>query len=288
VLYLVRFGELALKSRYVRRQQQDRLVTNILELFAAAGTECLASSDFGRIYVRCDDTATATACLTRAFGVVSFSPAVEAPSTLPALCTAVAEYAKPLMKAGMSFAIRARRSGTHPYTSQDLGREAGSAVWTAVPGLRVDLTNPEREIFIEVRENKAYIFHETLSGPGGLPLGTQGRAVGLVESELDLVSAWLLMRRGARTTLAVIGDEAIVEPLRRWDVRLKAQSLTSVEDLPEIVRAARAQAVGLPWGIDRIPDRASLSKLCAGAVPFFPISGLSQAECEEILRRIET
>jgi len=152
----------------------------------------------------------------------------------------------------MSFAIRARRSGTHPYTSQDLGREAGSAVWTAVPGLRVDLTNPEREIFIEVRENKAYIFHETLSGPGGLPLGTQGRAVGLVESELDLVSAWLLMRRGARTTLAVIGDEAIVEPLRRWDVHLKVLSWEPGLDLKELVRVSRSEALFLQESVKTV------------------------------------
>ena len=152
MVFLVRFGELALKSRYVRRQLQDRLVANLLERFTAEGKECLVSSDFGRIYVHADDTAAAASILARTFGIVSFSPAAEAPSDLPALCGAVAAYAKPLLSAGMSFAIRPRRSGTHPYKSQDLGREAGSAVWTAVPGLRVDLEKPDREISVEVRE----------------------------------------------------------------------------------------------------------------------------------------
>jgi thiamine biosynthesis protein ThiI len=286
VLYLVRFGELALKSRFVRRQLQDRLVSNLLEMAAAEGTECLVASDFGRIYLRADDEAAATSLLARTFGVVSFSPAAEAPAERTALAAAVAEYARPLLRSGMSFAIRPRRSGTHPYTSQDIGREAGSAVWTAVPGLRVDLEHPEREIFVEVRENRAFIFHETHAGPGGLPLGSQGRAVALVEGERDLAAAWLLMRRGARTTVAVLGDEALARPLLRWDVRLKVQPLGTLDQLPEVSRASRAQAVALPWGLERVADRRRAEALCGGAAAFYPLVGLSDGEILELRQRI--
>jgi len=286
VLHLVRFGELALKSRYVRRQLQDRLVSNIEEMFLAERRECLVTADFGRIYVRADDDALARSVLARTFGVVSFSPVAETPSELASLCLAAGEYAKPLLKAGMSFAIRARRAGTHPYTSQDVGREAGSAVWNAVPGLRVDLTNPDREIFIEVRENKAYLFHEVLQGPGGLPLGTQGRAVALVETERDLAAAWLLMRRGARTTIATTGEESMAAPLRRWDVRLKVQRIEALADLAEVVRASRAQALGLPWGVDRVGSREKLQEIGGEAVVFFPLAGMSEDEVARVLGRV--
>src|SRR3989442_11147684 len=80
MVLLVRFGELALKSRFVRRQLRDRLVANIQDLFAAEGIECLTRADHGRIYVDVDDVAGASAALRRVFGIVSFSPARETSS----------------------------------------------------------------------------------------------------------------------------------------------------------------------------------------------------------------
>src|SRR2546425_9173307 len=80
MVLLVRFGELALKSPYVRRQLRDRLVANIQDLFAAQGIECLTRADHGRIYVDVDDVPAASAGLRRVFGIVSFSPARETSS----------------------------------------------------------------------------------------------------------------------------------------------------------------------------------------------------------------
>src|SRR2546422_11719484 len=68
MVLLVRFGELALKSRFVRRQLRDRLVANIQDLFAAEGVECLTRPDHGRIYVDVDDVPAAAAALKRGFG----------------------------------------------------------------------------------------------------------------------------------------------------------------------------------------------------------------------------
>src|SRR5436309_13276018 len=80
MVLLVRFGELALKSRFVRRQLRDRLVANIQDLFAAEGIECLTRADHGRIYVDVDDVPGASGALRRVFGIVSFSSAREASS----------------------------------------------------------------------------------------------------------------------------------------------------------------------------------------------------------------
>src|SRR5436309_15640930 len=79
MVLLVRFGELALKSRFVRRQLRDRLVANIQDLFAAEGIECLTRADYGRIYVAVDDVPAASAALKRVFGIVSFRTAQETP-----------------------------------------------------------------------------------------------------------------------------------------------------------------------------------------------------------------
>src|SRR2546421_13115593 len=75
MVLLVRFGELALKSPYVRRHLRDRLVANIQDLFEAEGVECLTPADHGRVYVDVDDVPAASSALRRVFGIVSFSPA---------------------------------------------------------------------------------------------------------------------------------------------------------------------------------------------------------------------
>ena len=177
MVLLVRFGEIALKSRFVRRQLRDRLVANIQDLFAAEGVECITDSDEARVYVYADDVARARSILTRVFGVVSISPAVETHADLASLRHVVLSEAKWSLAAGKTFALRTRRVGTHPFTSQDLARELGDVVRLAHPGVRVNLSHPDIEIHIEVRRNRAFVFQEIWPGPGGLPLGSQGRGL---------------------------------------------------------------------------------------------------------------
>src|SRR3989475_13263039 len=74
MVLLVRFGELALKSPYVRRQLRDRLVGNIQDLFAAEGIEGLTRADHGRGYVDVDDVPAALAAPPRGFGIGSVRP----------------------------------------------------------------------------------------------------------------------------------------------------------------------------------------------------------------------
>ena len=62
---------------------------------------------------------------------------------------------------------------------------------------RVNLTSSNKEMFVEMRQNLAYIYLNTFKGVGGLPLGTQGSMVVLMSGGLDSpVAAWLMMKRG--------------------------------------------------------------------------------------------
>ncbi|MDD1724199.1 MAG: THUMP domain-containing protein, partial [Methanospirillum sp.] len=97
------------------------------------------------------------------------------------------------------FAVRARREGVMGYTSQELAAEAGSRIMERIPNLKVDLTNPEYELFMEARQEGGMIYDIRIPGPGGLPYGTQGIAVSLLSAGIDSpVAAWLMMRRGVR------------------------------------------------------------------------------------------
>ena len=82
------------------------------------------------------------------------------------------------------------------FTSQEMAAHCGGVVRNVVLA-PVDLTNPDLTIFVEIREDDAYIYHEKIRGPGGLPLGTQGKVVVLLSSGIDSpVAAYLMMKRG--------------------------------------------------------------------------------------------
>lgn len=283
IVFLVRFGELALKSRFVRRQLRDRLVANIQDLFAAEGAECITEADEARVYVHANDLEGARSILARTFGVVSFSPAREVHADLVSLREAVLAEADRALAPGRTFALRIRRVGTHPFSSQDLARELGEDVRRAHPQVRVDLTRPDVEIHIEVRRNRAFVFRAIEPGPGGLPLGSQGRALAVVRDDAGVVAAWMGMKRGCRVTVATADSEALVEPLRRWDVHLKVLRLPKDEDLRQVVRIARADAVflGTRWSAFEPKAYPSL------AVPIFePLIGLEDREIERLVSRI--
>ncbi|MFB6308420.1 MAG: tRNA sulfurtransferase [Haloarculaceae archaeon] len=200
---LVRHGEISLKSEQVRRKMEGRLRDNIASLLADRGIDGEVERRRTRLYVHTDAPAAATDAVTDAFGVVSASPAIRTEPTLPAICEALADTAAARYDGG-AFAVSARRAGReeqHPFTSEDIEQEGGSAVWDAIEDLSeepvVDLDDPDFELFVECRPDAAYVFLAKQPGPGGLPLGTQRPLVALVSGGIDSpVAAWQTMRRG--------------------------------------------------------------------------------------------
>jgi thiamine biosynthesis protein ThiI len=78
-----------------------------------------------------------------------------------------------------------------------IGSQVGAVLHEAFPGSRVDLSHPQYEVFIEVRDFGALLYDAAIPAPGGLPWGTQGKALSLLSSGIDSpVAAWLMMKRG--------------------------------------------------------------------------------------------
>jgi len=198
---IVRYGELALKSTGVRNWYEKILMKNIVAMLDSRDIPySQIRREWGRIFIETTDVRAAKAAAD-VFGIVSTSPALTAEPTLENAASVCAALAKDLVLEGESFAIRARRSGNHPFSSADIGRTCGDAVWSALEKEekrpRVNLSSPDTEIFVEMRQNLAYIYLETFKGVGGLPLGTQGSMVVLMSGGLDSpVAAWLMMKRG--------------------------------------------------------------------------------------------
>jgi thiamine biosynthesis protein ThiI len=194
---MVRFGELFLKSEPVRRHFMKVLMANIRLALSGQDTDYQLEESRSRILVHTDDSALVIAILSRVFGVVDCAPAYCTDPTIEALSTTAEELGRQHLTQGMSFAIRARRDQVQGFTSQELGAEAGAAVLSAVPGIRVDLTRPEYEIFLEARKEGGIAYDTRIPGPGGLPYGTQGSLISLLSAGIDSpVAAWLMMKRG--------------------------------------------------------------------------------------------
>jgi tRNA uracil 4-sulfurtransferase len=100
--------------------------------------------------------------------------------------------------AGRTFGVRVRRRGRHPWRSADAERAIGSRLENGAAG--VDLTTPDVWVRVEVADGTALLVERAWEGPGGLPLGTQGRSLALFSGGFDSpVAAWMAMRRGSPT-----------------------------------------------------------------------------------------
>jgi thiamine biosynthesis protein ThiI len=98
-----------------------------------------------------------------------------------------------------SFAVRASRLGSHTYTSQEIREQLGARILEELPELElsVDLDSPDQFVYVEVRNDKAYLFTQTIKGVGGMPTGSQGVVVCLISSGLDSpIAAYKAMKRG--------------------------------------------------------------------------------------------
>ncbi len=188
-------GEMAIKSRRTRSSFQKRLVRNLRDALDTTGAPHSVEDDWTRILIR-SASADAPSLLAHVFGLSSFSPVdATVPAELDAIIRCGFELYGERVR-GHTFAIRARRSGRHPFRSKDVEVRLGAAL---NEGAVVDLGAPEITVHVEVRESEAHLFTERIDGPGGLPLGVEGRAVALISGGFDsAVAAWLMLKRGVR------------------------------------------------------------------------------------------
>ncbi|OAS13834.1 tRNA 4-thiouridine(8) synthase ThiI [Paenibacillus oryzisoli] len=156
--------------------------------------------EFGRVYVELGGAAyeQASASLQRVFGLASFSPAYHAPLELMAIQETALGMMQALPKQPKTFKVTVRRvNKAFPHDSQQMNYLVGGYVLQAIPGLQVDVRNPEVELRVEIREDKVLLYVEVIEGAGGFPSGTSGKALLMLSGGIDSpVAGWLAMRKG--------------------------------------------------------------------------------------------
>jgi thiamine biosynthesis protein ThiI len=157
-------------------------------------------NEYSRIFIDTNEAEKAAEIASRVFGVISTSPVVVASSDISDILDTAEALARLKFRSGFSFAVGARRIGKHAYSSQELRYRLGERLLEGNPdlNLRVDLTDPQQSIYVEVRDDSSHIFTETIRGVGGMPTGSQGKVVCAISTGLDSpVAAFKIIKRGA-------------------------------------------------------------------------------------------
>jgi tRNA uracil 4-sulfurtransferase len=198
ILFLVKYGEIALKKRN-RGAFVSRLKDSIHAKLPSLQFE--VHETFHRVYVRCDaqDREAIADALARTFGIVSFCEALRVKSDITQIERAAAELAGQYVAAGrgMKFKAEVRRAEkTFPLTSYEIACRVGDLLLDRFPGLKVDVHSPDWVLSIEIREH-AYLYGPSTKGPYGLPGGSSGRGLLLLSGGIDSpVAGWMMAKRG--------------------------------------------------------------------------------------------
>jgi len=206
-LILIRYGEVWLKSQKVKIRMLKVLMNNIKRMLKRDGiafSKYQLSKDSSRIFFffKNEEILRALSILLNSFGIHSISPALRTSSNLKNITDRTVEIAKEILVENDTFALRVKRSGKHDYSSMDVAIAVGQAIIDEFEELnvKVNLTNPKKTIFIEIRQEFSYLFTTIIETKwGGLPIETQKKIIVMDVGRLnDLIAGFLLMRRGSQ------------------------------------------------------------------------------------------
>ncbi|MGB9840062.1 tRNA uracil 4-sulfurtransferase ThiI [Thermovenabulum sp.] len=196
--FLISFGELGLKGE--NRPYFERILVQNIKEALKNFEKVEVKRTHGRIYVNAVGEREAVINrLKKVFGIVSISPAKCCSLDMEEIKKAAVEAVKELDYKGKSFKVETRRPNkSFPFKSPEISKMVGGYVLRNTEGLRVDVHNPDIEVDVEIRE-RAFVYCKREKGPGGLPLGSNGRAVLLLSGGIDSpVAGYMVMKRGVR------------------------------------------------------------------------------------------
>ncbi len=200
-IFIVRVGETALKGEnkpFFERMLVER-IRKLLKRFD--GVEVTRKE--GLIFVHSDKSIPQEDIIkwvSKAFGVQTISPAVETESNMEAIGAAAVEYMNRIIaeKGIKTFKVKAKRADKQfPVQSPDIAKQVGASVLKGCKVLKVDVHDPDCNLYVNVRKDVSYIYQDKIKGFGGMPLGTNGKGLVLLSGGIDSpVATFMMARRG--------------------------------------------------------------------------------------------
>ncbi|MBE5922770.1 MAG: tRNA 4-thiouridine(8) synthase ThiI [Lachnospiraceae bacterium] len=201
--FLIKYAEIGCKgkNRYIF---EDALVKQIRHALKPVDGQFTVSKESGRIYVNCEgeyDYEETITALKRVFGIVGICPLVQIDDNgFEDLKEQVVAYMdRTYPDKNITFKVVARRARkNYPVDSMTMNALLGEAILQAFPEISVDVHEPDVFLNVEIR-NRINIYSEIIPGPGGMPVGTAGKAMLLLSGGIDSpVAGYMVAKRGVK------------------------------------------------------------------------------------------
>ena len=201
--FLIKYAEIGVKGKN-KYLFEEALAQQVKYALKRCEGEFKVTRTEGRIYVHAlsefdyDETVDN---LKTVFGVSAICPVVAVSDEgFDELAKTVVDYVdKVYPDKNMTFKVQARRARkNYPLNSMELNMELGAAVLDAYPEMRVDVHSPQMRLYVEIRE-RIYIYSIEIPGPGGMPVGSNGKAMLLLSGGIDSpVAGYMSAKRGVK------------------------------------------------------------------------------------------
>ena len=199
--FLLKYGEIGIKGKN-RYLFEDALVRQIRFALKDVDGQFDVHKSQARIYVDCEgdyDYEDTVEHLKRVFGIVGICPVVRMEDQgFEKLKEDVVSYMDEMYPdKNLTFKVEARRARkTYPKTSMEINCDLGEVILEAFPETKVDVHHPDVMLNVEIR-NESYVYSQIIPGAGGMPVGTNGKAMLLLSGGIDSpVAGYMISKRG--------------------------------------------------------------------------------------------
>ncbi|KRL63455.1 thiamine biosynthesis tRNA modification protein ThiI [Lactobacillus psittaci DSM 15354] len=195
---MVRYGELSTKGKN-RKDFIGRLCGNVERVLAdLESIKIYPKHDRMHIVLNGASFEEVDKRLKKVFGIQTYSPVIRTEKTLAAIKETSLEIMQATYKVGMTFKVATKRADHRfEYDTNQLNLMVGDYLFDNLPEPKVEMKHPDLVLRIEVRQDAVYISNQLLHGPGGMPVGTAGKAVMMLSGGIDSpVASYLALKRG--------------------------------------------------------------------------------------------
>ena len=201
--FLIKYAEIGIKGKN-RYLFEDALMKQIRRALRRIEGNFKVTKEDGRIYVMAEDDdfdeEDVYSALQHVFGIQGICPMLQVEDEgWEKLCETVVSYMKVTYgeEENYSFKVQARRARkNYPLNSNEICYKMGEVILNEVPNVHVDVHKPDVMLHIEIRQ-KINIYSKTVKGPGGMPIGTNGKAMLLLSGGIDSpVAGYMIAKRG--------------------------------------------------------------------------------------------
>ena len=201
-ILLCKYGEIVLKGAN-RRYFEDKLCKELRYRAAKFGNFTVRNAQ-STVYIEpLDDDADIDGMFEAArkvFGIAAICRCAVAEKTMESISEITKEYIPQYLEGKKTFKVEAKRSDkTFPLTSPQISEEIGGVILSCCPRMKVKVKDPDVVVKVEVREQKAYIHAGQFKGAGGMPVGSNGKALLLLSGGIDSpVAGYMMAKRGLK------------------------------------------------------------------------------------------